>query len=158
MRRLSGPYPSVAFFKHIGKDALVPLAVVFSGEMTVGVKSAPLGAAGRGCRVSDVWMSVGACGLDNSNSLQITGEVYINGTTCLSTRPSIGYVSGEASQQKTTKVSGDTAIAQAVVDMTANTLTDGDVISYDIDLVRTASPETEITNVILVVELEPIIG
>jgi len=108
--------------------------------------------------VFGVWMSVGAGGQDDDNSLQVTGEVYINGTSCLSTRPAIGYTSGEASQQKTTRVTGDPGIVQAAVDMDANTVTDGDMLTYDLDVARTSSPDVEISNVVLVVELEPIIG
>ncbi|MCK5609741.1 hypothetical protein KAR91_48150, partial [Candidatus Pacearchaeota archaeon] len=66
--------------------------------------------------------------------------------------------SGEASQQKTTRVTGDTGIVQAAVNMDANTVTDGDMLTYDLDVARTASPDVEISNVVLVVELEPIIG
>uniref|UniRef100_A0A6M3K626 Uncharacterized protein n=1 Tax=viral metagenome TaxID=1070528 RepID=A0A6M3K626_9ZZZZ len=157
-RKLFGPFPSVAFHKQIGRDSMPPLQVSYSGELTVGVTSAPFGVAARGAKVADVWMSVGASGKDDAYSLQVTGEVYINGTTCLSTRPSIAHVSGEASQQKTTRVTGDTGIAQAVIDPDANTVTDGDVLTYDLTLVRTASPTTEISNVFMVVELEPIIG
>jgi len=158
VRANAGPYPSVAFFKQIGRDGVFPVQAVFSGEFTLNVKSAPLAAVPRGAKVSNVWMSVGASGKDDDSSLQVSGEVYINGTSCLSIRPAIAHVSGEASQQKTTKVTGDTGIRQATIDTDADTLTDGDVLSYDLDLARTASPTTEITNVILVVELEPIIG
>ncbi len=158
MKGMTGPYPSVAFFKQIARDVIVPMQATFSGECTIGVKSAVVGAAPRGERVADVWMSVGAGGQDDDNSLQISGEVYINGVSCLSTRPSIGYTSGEASQQKTTRVTGDVGIVQAVVDMDANTVTDGDMLTYDLDVARTASPDVEISNVVLVVELEPIIG
>lgn len=158
MRPMAGPFPSVAFFKQIGRDGIVPVQAIFSGEFTLNVKSAPLAAVPRGARVTNVWMSVGASGKDDDTGLSVTGEVYINGTSCLSIRPAIAHVSGEASQQKTTKVTGDTGIRQATIDTDANTLTDGDMLTYDLDLVRTATPTTEIQNVILVVELEPIIG
>jgi len=158
MRRLFGPFPSVAFHKQIGRDAMPPVQATFSGEMTVGVKLAPLTSPQRGGKVVDVWMSVNASGKSDSYQLQITGEVYINGATCLTTRPSIGHVSGETSQQKTTRVTGDTGIKQAVVSATANAFTDGDMLTYKIDLVRTGTPTTEISNIVLVVELEPIIG
>ena len=158
MRRQAGPYPSPAFFKQIANDGVFPLVGEYSGELTDNVKNHALGAAQRGCRVAGVWMSVEQTGKDSSNPLHVTGEVYINGTTCLTTRPAIGHISGESSQQKTTRVLGDTAITQAVVDQDANTLTDGDVITYDLDLTRTASPTSEMRNVVLVVDLEPIVG
>lgn len=158
MRGQAGPYPSPAFFKQIAGDGVFPLVAKYSGELTDNVKNAALGAAPRGCRIKNVWMSVEKTGKDDSNSLHVTGEVYINSTTCLTTRPSIGHISGESSQQKTTRVTGDTAITQAVVDPDANTLTDGDVITYDLDVTRIASPTSEIRNVVLVVDLEPIVG
>jgi hypothetical protein len=67
----------------------------------------------------------------------------------------ISHVSGEASQQKTTKVTGDTGITQGVVDPTANTFTAGDIFTYELYLQRTATPTTEIANPCIVVELEP---
>lgn len=157
MRKMTGPYPTVAFWKQLARDVIAPMQAIFSGECTVGVKSGVVGAAPRGARVSEVWMSVGTIGMDNDNSLQVSGEVYINGVSCLSTRPSIGYVTGEASQQKTTRVTGDTGIVQAAIDMDANTVTDGDMLTFDLDVART-TPDVEISNVVLVVELEPIIG
>lgn len=158
MKSQKGPFPSVSFFKQIAANAVVPVQAFISGEITASPGQSPVGAALGGGRVVDAWMSLGASGKDDTNPLQISGEVYINGVTCLSTRPSISHVSGEASQQKTTKVTGDTGIAQAVIDSTANTFTDGDVFTMDFTVVRTASPTTEMSQCVLVVELEPIMG
>ena len=76
-------------------------------------------------------LSVNQGGQDDSDQLRVSGEVFINDTTCLTTVPSIGYVSGEASQQKTTAVTGDTSITQAVVDQAANSFNPGDVFTYN---------------------------
>jgi len=159
MKELGGvPFPSVAFMKLLSAHGFLSMQVTLSGETTLGVKSAPLGAARFGGKVTNVWLTVGASGKDDTNGLHISGEVYINGTSCLSTQPAISHVSGEASQQKTTKVTGDTGVTQAVMDTDNNEFTSGDIFTYDLDVARTASPTTEISNVILVVDIEPIKG
>jgi len=158
MKSHQGPFPGVSFLKQIAANAFTPIQAIISGEITASQGERPVGAVRAGGRVTDVWMSLGASGKDDTNPLQISGEVYINGTTCLTTKPSIAHVSGEASQQKTTNVSGDTGIAQAVIDATANTFTDGDVITAKFTVVRSATPTTEMSQCVLVVELEPIMG
>jgi hypothetical protein len=158
MKKDTGPFPSPHFFKQIAANVIVPVQAFISGEISASPGQSPVGAALRSGRVVGAWMSLGASGKDDSSALQISGEVYINGVTCLSTRPSIAHVSGEASQQKTTKVPGDTGIAQAVIDATANTFSEGDVFSMDFTVVRTSSPTTEMSQCVVVVELEPIRG
>jgi hypothetical protein len=131
------------------------MSVAVSGELTATVGGAPLGAPRFDGSIEDVWISVGASGKDDTNSLSVEADVRINGTSALTTKPKIAHVSGEASQQKTTKVSGDTGVTQVDLNESANTFSAGDVISYDLVLTRTASPTTEISNVALVVELLP---
>jgi len=155
MERKQGPFPSPAFLKQIAANAIVPLMYSYSGEVTGYVDNQPMGAALTSGKVASVWMSVEASGKDDSNALQISGEVSINGTSCLTTQASICHVSGEASQHKTTVITGDTGIAQAVVDPDNNTFTRGDLFTCDFTLVRTASPTTEIKNPCIVVEFEP---
>lgn len=148
------PYPQM----EILGDARIqpPLQFARSGESTVTTGVNPLGAVRKAGRVVDVWLSVAASGKDDSNPLQISGDVFINGTTCLTTKPSITHVSGEASQQKTTKVTGDTGIAQAVINTSANTVAPGDILTCVFTVVRTATPTTEISNPVIVVEFEPV--
>jgi len=75
----------------------------------------------------------------------------------LSTVPSICHISGEASQAKTTKVTGDTGIIQAVIDEDANTFSPGDIFTVEIiGIKRTSTPTTEIANIVIVVEVEPV--
>lgn len=137
-------------------NILVPLIAAPSGEVTATIAGYNLGAARFGGKVSSVWMSVGGSGKDLSGvPLQVSGEVLINGTSCLTTRPSITHVSGEDSQQKTTRITGDTGITQAVIDTDNNSFSPGDVFTVDFDLSRTATPENEIHNPSIVVELEP---
>jgi len=149
------PYPSVNFPQQVNEAVETSLVSLVSGEITADVKGAPLGAAKGAGKAVDAWISVGGSGKDDSNPLQISGEIYLNGVSILSTLPVITHVSGEASAHKTTKESGDTGITQAVINTDANDYSPGDVFSYDLTLVRTVSPTTEVSNVVVVVELEP---
>lgn len=155
MERQQGPYPSPAFLKQIAANVLPPIMYSYSGEVTGKINNAPMGAALTSGKVKSVWMTVGASGKDDSNPLQISGEVSINGISCLTTQASITHVSGEASQHKTTVVTGDTGITQAVIDGDNNSFSQGDLFTCDLTLVRTSSPTTEILNPCIVVELEP---
>lgn len=157
MKSMKGPFATIGVNKQVAANVPVPLVATVSGEITASKTGIPLGAVMTGGRVSNVWLSVLKSGKDDTNTLKITGDVFINGTSCVSTNPYISHVSGEASQQKTTKISGDTGIVQAVMNTSANTVSPGDVITCDIALTRVASPTTEMANPALVVEFEPII-
>lgn len=155
MEQRQGPFPSPAFLKQVGANDPSPMTAVVSGEFTANVSGAPLGACNVAGKVSNVWLSVQASGKDDSNTLSLTADVLINGTSCLDTAPIIAHVSGEASTNKTTKDDADTGVTQATMDSDNNDVSYGDVISYDLALTRTASPTTEMRNVVLVVEFEP---
>ena len=154
VERNRGPFPSPLFNKQIA-NAVVPMMHSYSGELTSNVRNQPMGAVVTSGKVSGVFMSVEESGKDDSNTLKFTGDVFINGTSCLDTNPVIAHVSGEASQQKTTVKTGDTGITQAVIDGDNNSFSPGDVISYDFELTRTATPTTELLNPSMVVEFEP---
>jgi len=155
MKQRKGPYPSPSFAKLGSADIVSPLVATISGEFTVSKRGVPLGSVALPCRVADVWASVGASGKDDSNTLSFAVNVKINGTTCLSTQPVIAHVSGEASTNKTTKETGDTGVTQAVLS-SSNSVSVGDVITYDLVLTRTSSPTTEMANATVVVEFEPV--
>jgi len=149
------PFPSPAFSKQVEFALSQSFGVNFSGEITADAGNSPIGSPKTAGKVANVFLSVEKSGKDDTNPLQVTGEVLINSVSCLTTKPSIAHVSGEASQQKTTIVTGDTGIAQAVMDTDANSYNPGDVLSASLTVVRTASPTTEILNPVIVVELEP---
>jgi len=157
MKSMQGPFVSVAINKQNAANMQIPLFGVVSGEFTTSSPGIPIGAMNGGGRISDVWLSVGASGKDNTNALGVEADVKINGTSCLTTKPKILHVSGEASQQKTTKVTGDTGITQAVLNASANTYTAGDVITWDRLITYTATPTTKLANLVVVVEFEPVI-
>ena len=125
--------PTPKFNQYLAANVLPPMIGVLSGEITASVALAPLGAVRTGCKISDVWISVNASGKDDTNVLGLSGEVYINGTTCLTTAPYIQHVSGEASTTKTTKTTGDTGITRRVINYSANTCAPGDVLTYSLD-------------------------
>ena len=154
MKRDRGPFPSPSHKKQVA-NAVVPMMYSYSGELTDHVRNQPMGAAVTSGKVSGVWMSVGASGKDDSNTLQVVGDVFINGTSCLTTNPVIAHVSGEVSQQKTTVKTGDTGITKRVLDPDNNSFSPGDVITCEFELTRTATPTTEILNPSIVVEFEP---
>jgi hypothetical protein len=157
MKSMKGPFVSVAINKQIAANVPVPLVGVISGEIKASAMGMPLGAVMTGGRVSNVWLSVAASGKDDAQTLRLTGNVYVNGITCLTTQPYIGHVSGEASQHKTTKITGDTGIVQAGMNSTNNVCAAGDMITCDLVLTRTATPTTEMSNATIVVEFEPLI-
>lgn len=157
MRNLGGPFPTPGFNKMTAANGMYPASAPISGELKKHIWKQPIGAAMVSGRISDVWLSVGASGKDDTNALQFEADVFINGVSCLTTKPKIAHVSGETSQQKTTKVTGDTGITQSVVNTGANYFDQGDVFTFDFELTRTATPTTEISSPVIVVEFEPII-
>ena len=155
MERKQGPFPSPAFLKQVAANAIVPLMYSYSGELTGTRSNQPLGVAVTSGKISGVWMTIEASGKDDTNTLSLSGDISINGTSCLTTNPVIAHVSGEASQHKTTVVTGDTGITQTVLDADNIAVVQGDIITCDLTLTRTASPTTEMKNPCIVVEFEP---
>ncbi len=154
MKKLRGPF-NLHELKRSAVNSMPPMQVSISGEITLETNNEIAGAANMGGKVANVWMSVAASGKDDSNTLSLDADVLINDTTCMTTKPIIAHVSGEASQQKTTRITGDTGLTSAVINRAANTFGPGDVISCTLNLTRTATPTTEMRNAIVVVEFEP---
>lgn len=150
-----GPFPNPAFKQQVANQGEPRLVALISGEMTTGRTDAPLGTPRYAGSVTKAWFSVERSGKDDSNDLQLELDVKINGTSCLTTKPVIAHVSGEASTNKTTVETGDTGVTEGVIDGTVNTYNPGDLISYDLTLTRTATPTTEMRNPVVVVELTP---
>jgi len=155
MKHRKGPYPSPSAPKLWAANVIPPMIATLSGEFTVSRTGVPMGALNLPCRVSDVWMSIGASGKHNTHAVSLTGDVKINGVSCLATQPVIAHVSGEASMQKTTKVTGDTGVTQSVLG-TSNRVFPGDVVSCDFAVTRGGSLDIEMANAAIVVEFEPV--
>lgn len=149
-----GPMITPDLPQMIAMSIEMPMVANLSGEITADSTGVPVGAPRFAGRVYDAYLSVEASGKDDSNDLSLAADVKINGTTCLTTQPTIAHVSGESSQQKTTRITGDTGITQAAVS-SSNSYNPGDNISVDWDLTRTASPTTEMANASLVIMLKP---
>ena len=154
MRELT-PFSSPHFSKQCEFALGQSFGACVSGEFTANQMGTPIGAVKKAGKVANVFLSCVASGKDDSATLSFTCDVFINGTSCLTTPPVIAHVSGEASTSKTTKITGDTGITQAVMNEDANDLSPGDVITYNLVLTRTASPTTEMNTPCIVVELEP---
>lgn len=148
-----GPYPFPDFPEKVADVSMPPLQASVSGEITASAEKSFV--ARYDGQVSDVWLSVLQSGKDDSNSLSIEADVLVNGTTCLTTKPKIAHVSGEASQQKTSLAeAADTGITASSIN-TSNSFSAGDVITLKFELTRTASPTTEVNNPVIVVEMAP---
>jgi hypothetical protein len=154
-RRPLGPYPTPNFARLVNDVAEPSMVGFYSGQITTSKLGVLMGAAKGAGKVVDAWVSIKGSGKDDSNSLNISGQVYINGASCLSALPSIRHVSGEAATNKTTKATDDTGVAQAIVNTAANSYSVGDVFTCDFIIARTASPTTEMQNAVIVVDLEP---
>ncbi len=139
--QVANDLPSSLFYSH-------------SGEITANKHGIGFQAFGVAAKINNVWLSVGGNGKLNSNPLNIAADVMVNGTSCLSTSPVIA-ASSATSAQATTLASG-TGITQAVIDTANNTAAAGDVLTCDLTITRTDSPTTEISNVIVTVEITPV--
>lgn len=148
--------PSPAFPKQVAAIDMGIDHAVGSGEITASQMGLPLGLARYAGKILGVGLSVLASGKDDSNDLSIEADVLINGTSALTTKAKVAHVSGEASSQKTTLETTDTGVTQAVVNAAAAEFAVGDVIQLNFELTRTASPTTEISNPVAIIEVEPL--
>ena len=155
MKQKMGPYSSPGANRQWAANDVSPMMALKSGELTGNITDAPLGTSNVGGKIMNVWMSVGASGKDDTNTLSLTVDVKINGTSCLSTTPVIAHVSGEASTNKTSKNDSDTGITLRILDVDNIDVSPGDMLTYDMTLTRTASPTTEMRSLAVVVEFEP---
>jgi len=141
------------FAKQVAEVAMVPLQDCLSGEISADSIGRPLGLTRFGGRIARVYLTEGDCGRDDSDDLYAEADVFINGVTCLSTKPKIEANDGSASEVKTTLGGTDTGVTEAVI-AAANSFSPGDQISWNYELTRT-TPDTEIGNPCICVELLP---
>ena len=155
-RHYRGPLPDPAFGKQVASVAMQLNDGMASGEITTSKLGEPLGLTRYAGKILNVGVSVLGSGKDDAQDLYVEADVFINGVSCLTTKPKVAHVSGEAAMQKTSLETGDTGITQAVMNAAANEFAVGDVITWNLELTRTASPTTEIHNPAVTVEVEPI--
>jgi len=154
-----GPLPAVGFNRFSGKSGYDSITLCVSGEITVTKRGLPVGIARKSGMITNVGLSLLTCGSDGTDALNMSANVKINGTTCLTTQPNIvaggaGGTNTGTAENRTTLDPNDSGITAAVIDTTANSVYVGDVITCDLTLVRT-TPETEMADAIVVVDFEP---
>ncbi len=156
MKKYTGPYPTSDFARQVARVNMPPFRDTISGEVTTGVNKT-LGVANIKGKIIEVIASVSTCGKDDSSVPSGTFNVYINGTSCLSTAAIIAHVSGEAAQFKTTwSEASDTGITQAVINNAANDVSIGDIISWRFTYSGNNSPTTKMANPSIIVEIDPV--
>lgn len=154
MDQRQGPYASPLTKQQMAANSAWAMQHTISGEVTVSKPGLPIGVSAISGTVKAVFISVNECGRDDSNTLSIAANVYINGTSCLSTQPVIAANNGSASEQKTSAASG-TGVTEAVIDTDNDDVSQGDVLTWDATITRTASPTTEIGTIGVVVQIQP---
>jgi hypothetical protein len=155
-RRPYFPLP-VNFPQQVANEVFPPFVGNVSGEIAINKLGIPLGIARFAGRIVDINIAALQSGRRDT-TVFISGEVdvKINGTTCLTTKPRIYGKSGAASEHKTTFTSAaDTGVRAAVINQSANTFAEGDILTWDLIYYGETSPATKMQNVCVIVEVEP---
>ncbi len=139
-----GPILGVGDLKKLAVNSQTPLIATFSGEIINNVFGLLAGAASVGGKLTNVSLSVGNRGRDTTDALALSADVRIGATSILTTPPAITMNSGEYATDLTT----------AVIDADNNQISRGQLVYVDLNLTRT-TPDTEMADVIVVVDLEP---
>jgi hypothetical protein len=147
------PKPSFDFPSQVSKSLFIPLQGIISGEFSVSSPGRTLGCVNMPGKVKDVFFSLGAGGKQDAATLSVAVDVKINGTSCLTTQPKFTHTSGESSTNKTTATEADD-IVQAVIDPEACDVEIGDVLTYDVTVVK-GSPSVNPRALAVVVSFEP---
>ncbi len=158
-RRYRGPLPSSDFDKMLANEVMPPMVDFISGEIhhtPFNSGERMLGIARYSGKIKSVNMSVLLSGKHNTNVPTIEADVFINRASCLTTKPRIQHVSGEASQQKTTYTeAGDTGITRAVVNESAGSITAGDVLTWRAYYSGEVAPTSKPHGAGIIVEFDP---
>lgn len=145
------PLPTVGFTKQIAQamsDIDAPIQTInyaASGEFTSGETNRPLGVVAYTGKITDFILAVDGQGRDDNDDLAISGELKLNGVSILESPVIIEGVSGET----------PASIVGARPSFSSSAVSRGDLLSVDLDLIRT-TPDTEINNVYLAVKIVPV--
>lgn len=151
-----GAWPDPNFDRQVSDVVSPPMVAVVSGEFIASKRGAVLGVVRHPGRISGVILSAESVGKNDTQVPTATGNVYINGVSCLTTNPVVAAVSGEAAQHKTTEPNAaDTGVTAAVINQAANTVQRGDVVSFSIEYSGNTNPTTKMKNVTMLVEFDP---
>lgn len=147
-----GTISPIAGTRNAVLDQGLKISYTMSGEITASKGGVPVYAPDFPGKVGKVQLCLGSGGKDDSNTLSLEADIKIGGTSALSTKPKIAHVSGEAASAQSTFDTGD-GITAAVMDDDNNSFDAGQVLMLDVDLTRTASPTTEMSNLVVLVDL-----
>lgn len=151
-----GPMPSPGFPQMFAKWSEPPLVYQQSGQLTAN-KVIVLGAPRRDGKIIDAYIALDNCGRDNSGvELSAEFDVKIGGTSIFTTKPKIRHLTGElATESKHTMTSGDGGVTVGVINSANAAYDAGAIIMGQVTVTRTATPATEMSNVAVVVVLNP---
>lgn len=156
MKARHGPFAAPGERYRWAANAMPVMFLNLSGEITAKVNEFPLGMVVNGGRIVDVAMSIErSASLGAGGACSISGEVFINGVSCLTTKCTITATSGEVAQHKTTAVTGDTGIVQSVLDSDNVDVSIGDIISATITVNRTSTIDAEAKRLCVAVMFQP---
>ena len=155
-KKLFPPTPS--FSREVSEFGIPTGKTVVNSSLTSTLTNQMVEVARRAGNIDDVAIALAASGADGTNPLAIEVDVKIDGVSCLSTKPKITYTSGESSQAMSTLKSGEyTDITQAIINHNANSFAENSIITFDATVTRTASPDTEMSGLCVLIKFEPIV-
>lgn len=159
-RRYRGPLPTSDFNKMLAYEVMPPMVDFVSGEIhhtPFNSGERMLGIARYSAKVKSVNMSLLLSGKNNTNVPTVEADVFINRASCLTTKPKIKHVSGEATQQKTTfSEAGDTGVTASVVNESANSIVAGDVLTWRVYYSGEKAPTSKPHGAGIIVEFDPV--
>jgi len=151
MRSNKHPFPSVNFPKQV-QEAMVDADIasqIFTynktGNITSDFSGEPIGTVLENGLITDFLVAVGNCGRDDTDALQLSANLKLNGTTVLSGEVEIDGVSGEAGS----------ASFGTVPEFDTTAVVRGDLLTLDVTLTRT-TPDTEIADLFTSVKIVPL--
>lgn len=127
------------------------VAGVYPDDITANASALVAYVATKPGQIVNAGLYVAGSGMDDINPLSLELDVMINGTSIFSILPLIS--------KSTWGVAANTfkagyGVTVGVVDGEANTLAVGDVVTFDLELIRTASPTEEMAGAVLVLEIQ----
>lgn len=144
-------YPSVGFPKQVERAvvekslSIQTFSYTNSGNLTGSVSGALIGTSAISGEVSDLVLSVGDQGRDDTDALSLEADLKLNGSSIMSTNPTVEGASGEAG---TATVGSDPAFSSHSVNR-------GDRFTLDLNLTRT-TPDTEMSDINVAVVIKKV--
>jgi hypothetical protein len=133
--------PTVDFESKVNEYQEYDFQYTSSGNVTSSVSGGLVGMAKGTSRIKKVLFGASQKGRDDVDTLKLELDLKVNGSSILSTKPTIEGNSGEASAA--------TYNSDAVISGEGN-LSEGDRLTLDLDLTRT-TPDTEMSDVFVAV-------